>query len=75
MLCGSTTIFAMSFSGVVLKDLKSRFLAWSSVGIFRSLSCKCIQNCIRKCIRSCIPALLGVCVNVGLDQGFIFLEE
>lgn len=59
MLCGSRTIFAMNFSGVVLKELKFKFLAWISVNIFRSLPCKCIQN---------VPAFVGgvVCVNVGL---------
>lgn len=44
----------MSFSDVGLKELKSRFLVWHLVSIFRSLQCKCVQ----------IVPLLLVYVNV-----------
>lgn len=65
MLCGSGTIFAMSFSGVYVKEPKSRFLVWPLVSIFRSLPCKCIHE---------VPALL-VFINGSIQQGFTFLEE
>ena len=31
MLCGSRTIFIMSFSDIGIKELKSRFLVWPLV--------------------------------------------
>lgn len=49
MLRGPRTIYTLSFSGVGLQELESRFLVWPLVSVFRCLSCKCIEN---------VPALL-----------------